>query len=173
MACLATTASMTSSAAFASVAYLATTAVVASASFLATAAAVAAVASLIIEADPPLSELLDPVIITTFGSSYRAVAFIGAYCPTHGAPLTVDPSLRSSLLFFSRGAVDANDAPALLGGDWEPTWIVGSDTGTCSFPFAGARACACTPLTTSDVCPMDLHASRLITHLLHCDINIV
>jgi hypothetical protein len=170
MACLATTASMTSSAAFASVAYLATTAVVASASFLATAAAVA---SLIIEADPPLSELLDPVIITTFGSSYRAVAFIGAYCPTHGAPLTMDPSLQSSLLFFSRGAVDANDAPALLGGDWEPTWIVGSDTGTCSFPFAGARACACTPLTTSDVCPMDPHASRLITHLLHCDINIV
>jgi hypothetical protein len=42
-----------------------------------------------------------------------------------------------------------------------------------SLPLAEARGGVSNPSAVGSIRPRDLHASGLITHLLHCDIDIV
>jgi hypothetical protein len=96
----------------------------------------------------------------------------------------VDPSLQNNLLFLSRGAVDADDPPVSLGGDWEPTLTVDLVTGTCSFPLVEPEVASaplwppavsipgmCTPRDSSLVChnAMSISSSVRIS-FCNCDL---
>jgi hypothetical protein len=85
----------------------------ASTAFLAAMAATSAMASLTVVADPlPLDPL--GIIDATFGIGCGVEACFGACCPDSVSPSTVDPSLRTSLILLTIGAMCSDDVSVSL-----------------------------------------------------------
>jgi hypothetical protein len=57
-----------------------------------------------------------------FGFGSGVVALLGACCPTNGGSPTKVPLLWNNLIFFSGGAVDANDTLMSIDKTVSPLW---------------------------------------------------
>jgi hypothetical protein len=107
---------------------------------------------------------LDPpgtVTATIFRIGCAVGAYFGACCPDSGTPSTMDPSLQTSLILFTREIVPSDDVLVSLDG-----LEADLDSAIFSFPLPGPLAVSAPPPAGGHIRPGNLHTTRRITPLL-------